>query len=73
MENSKNSRSRDQIEWFESIVFALTVLVLVFTFVVRVAAVNGIPWKTPCSPVTAFCCKVWATRPNAAMWWSPMI
>ena len=50
MENSKNSRSRDQIEWFESIVFALTVLVLVFTFVVRVAAVNGISMENTLQP-----------------------
>ena len=50
MENSKNRRSRDQIEWFESIVFALTVLVLVFTFVVRVAAVNGISMENTLQP-----------------------
>ena len=50
MENSKNSRSRDQIEWFESIVFALTVLVLMFTFVVRVAAVNGISMENTLQP-----------------------
>lgn len=50
MENPKNSRSRDQIEWFESIVFALTVLVLVFTFVVRVAAVNGISMENTLQP-----------------------
>lgn len=35
------AKNKDQIEWFESIVFALAVLVLAFTFVVRVAAVNG--------------------------------
>ena len=50
MENSKNSSSRDPIEWFESIVFALTVLVLVFTFVVRVAAVNGISMENTLQP-----------------------
>ena len=50
MENSKSRRSRDQIEWFESIVFALTVLVLVFTFVVRVAAVNGISMENTLQP-----------------------
>ncbi len=41
VQNRRTAKNRDQIEWFESIVFALTVLVLAFTFVVRVAAVSG--------------------------------
>lgn len=41
-EQSLSTRDKDQIEWYESIVFALVVLVLIFTFCVRVAAVRGV-------------------------------
>lgn len=44
------AKNRDQLEWFESIVFALAVLVLVFTFVVRVAAVSGISMENTLQP-----------------------
>lgn len=41
MENKASARNRSWLEWYESIVFAMAFLVVLFTFFVRVAAVRG--------------------------------
>lgn len=38
---NKTSSNRGWLEWYESMVFALVFLVLLFTFVIRIAAVRG--------------------------------
>ncbi len=41
--SSQKQKKKNQniVEWYEALIFALTFLVLLFTFVVRVVAVNG--------------------------------
>ena len=41
MKKDREQKNQNLLEWYDSLIFALIVLVVVFTFVVRVVAVSG--------------------------------
>lgn len=41
MKKEREQKNQNLLEWYDSLIFALIVLVVVFTFVVRVVAVSG--------------------------------
>lgn len=41
MKKDRNKANQDLLEWYDALIFALVVLVLTFTFAVRVVAVSG--------------------------------
>ena len=41
MTSRRRKSNQNIVEWYEALIFALAFLVLLFTFVVRVVAVNG--------------------------------
>ena len=63
----KQSKENALFEWYDSLVFALAVIVLFFVFAVRIITVSGVSMQPTLYGGDRV--AVQSIRPSAAMWW----
>ena len=69
MDDGHKRHNPEWFEWYDAAVFGLAVIVLCFTFVVRIVTVDGHSMEPTLSSGQRVAVQAHSTARSAAMWW----